>query len=77
MVRGEAYAMTQINLTLPAMHCDGCVRAITKVAQKLDPAAVVQAELATHAASFTGALDEAALRAALARAGFPPGGDAE
>lgn len=69
--------MTQIDLILPAMHCDGCVRAVTKVAQKLDPAAVVKAELATHAASFSGALDEAALRAALARAGFPPGADAD
>jgi len=73
MVRREGDAMTQINLTLPAMHCDGCIRAITAVARRLDPDATVSTELATHAARFSGQLDEPALRAALTRAGFPPG----
>ncbi|NCY24525.1 MAG: copper chaperone [Alphaproteobacteria bacterium] len=65
--------MTQINLTIPDMHCNGCLRAITRLAQKLDPQAQVSADLPTRRASFTGALDEAALRAALARAGYQPG----
>jgi copper chaperone CopZ len=55
------------------MHCNGCLRAITRLAQKLDPQAQVSADLPTRRASFTGALDEAALRAALARAGYQPG----
>ena len=51
--------MTQINLTIPDMHCNGCLRAITRLAQKLDPQAQVSADLPARQASFTGALDEA------------------
>jgi copper chaperone len=65
--------MTQINLTLPDMHCDGCLRAITRLAQKLDPQVRVSADLPARQASFIGTLDEAVLRAALARAGYQPG----
>ena len=64
--------MTQINLTLPEMHCDGCVRAITRLAQKQDPDARVSADLPARLASFSGKLDEAVLRAALAKSGYQP-----
>jgi copper chaperone len=64
--------MTEINLTLPEMHCDGCVRAITRLAQKQDPQAQVAADLPSRKVRFTGALDEAVLRAALAKAGYQP-----
>jgi copper chaperone CopZ len=55
------------------MHCNGCLRAITRLAQKLDPQAQVSADLPARQASFIGALDEAVLRAALAKAGYQPG----
>ena len=65
--------MPQITLTLPDMHCDGCIRAITRVAQKQDAAATVTADLPARRVTLSGALDEPALRAALAKAGFPAG----
>lgn len=64
--------MTQINLTLPDMTCGGCAKAVTKAVQKLDPAAVVEADPPSHAARITSVASEADLRAALTRAGFPP-----
>jgi Cu+-exporting ATPase len=64
--------MNQITLTLPGMHCDGCVRSITRLAQKQDPQAAVTADVPARRATFSGALDEAVLRAALAKAGYQP-----
>ncbi len=64
--------MTQINLTLPDMTCGGCAKAVTKAVQKLDPAAVVDADPPRHAARITTTAREADLREALAAAGFPP-----
>ncbi len=64
--------MTHINLTLPDMVCGGCAKAVTKAVQKLDPAAVVDADPDTHAARITSTAREADLREALTRAGFPP-----
>lgn len=64
--------MTQINLTLPDMVCGGCVKSVTRIAQKLDSGATVDADPTTHAACITTTAREADLREALARAGFPP-----
>jgi copper chaperone len=64
--------MTQINLTLPDMTCGGCAKVVTKAVQKLDPAAVVEADPPSHLARITTIAREADLRAALADAGFPP-----
>lgn len=64
--------MSSITLTLPDMHCDGCIGAVTRIAQRLDPAARVSAELADRSMTVAGRVEEAALRGALARAGFPP-----
>lgn len=54
------------------MTCSGCVRAITKAVQRLDPAAAVAAEVATHLVHIDSALGAAELRAALQDAGFTP-----
>lgn len=64
--------MEHIILTLPAMHCDGCVGAVTRVARRLGFTKVA-ADLATGRVVFDGGGDEPALRAALTKAGFPPG----
>jgi copper chaperone len=40
--------MSTIDLTLPSMTCGHCVKTVTATAQRLDPAAQVQADLATH-----------------------------
>jgi copper chaperone len=40
--------MSTIDLTLPSMTCGHCVKTVTAAAQRLDPAAQVQADLATH-----------------------------
>ena len=37
-----------IELTLPDMTCGHCVKTVTATAQRLDPAALVKADLSTH-----------------------------
>lgn len=64
--------MASISLTLPDMHCQGCVGAVGRIVQRLDPAARLSADLAASRVEVEGHIDEAALRAALAKGGFPP-----
>ena len=60
-----------IELTLPAMTCGHCVKTVTTTAQRLDPAARVQADLATHKVQVETATNRAALVKALAEQGYP------
>ena len=60
-----------IELTLPDMTCGHCVKTVTQVAQRLDPAAQVRTDLARHTATFDTATPETDLRAALADEGYP------
>ena len=61
-----------IELTLPDMTCGHCVKTVTATAQRLDPAARVQTDLATHRVSIeSSAVDQAAFEAALAEEGYP------
>lgn len=53
------------------MSCSHCVASITKAVNALDPAATVKADLATHRVTVTGAVNEAAVVAALDEIGFP------
>jgi copper chaperone len=60
-----------IELTLPDMTCGHCVRTVTEVAQRLDPNARVETDLATHRARFETQADPQALRKALEEEGYP------
>jgi copper chaperone len=61
-----------IELTLPDMTCGHCVKTVTATAQRLDPAARVQTDLATHRVIIDSAtIGQAALEAALAEEGYP------
>lgn len=59
-----------IVFTIPDMSCDGCVASITRAAQKLDPAASVRADLATHIVEITSQRSAAELSAAIDDAGY-------
>jgi len=57
--------------SVPDMHCDGCVRSITKAVQGAVPAATVEADLASHTVKVsTGATETIA--EAMRDAGFSP-----
>lgn len=62
--------MTPIDLTLPAMTCGHCVKTVTAAAQRLDPAAQVQADLATHRVTVQTTTTRDALVKALADEGY-------
>jgi copper chaperone len=59
-----------IELTLPAMTCGHCVKTVTATAQRLDPAAQVQADLATHRVTVQTSAAREALVKALAQEGY-------
>jgi len=56
--------------TVPDMTCNGCVNAITAAIQRIDPAAVVQADLPSHKVQIESAKPAADLAAAIDGAGF-------
>lgn len=55
---------------VPEMHCDGCVRSLTKAAQALDPAALVAADMGSHLVTVTTSADGPAVAEAFEDAGF-------
>lgn len=59
---------------VPKIHCDGCVRTVTKALAQLPGVAKVEASAATNKVLVEfnpTALDEARLREALQAAGYP------
>jgi copper chaperone len=62
---------TTLELTLPAMTCGHCVKVVTTTVQRLDPAATVQADLATHRVTLQTRAARQALVEALAAEGYP------
>ena len=56
--------------TIPDMDCDGCITAITRAIQKLDTAAILRADLATHVVEITSSIPKAELEAAIDAAGY-------
>jgi copper chaperone len=62
--------MSTIDLTLPSMTCGHCVKTVTTTAQRLDPAAQVQADLATHRVTVQTTAARDALVKALADEGY-------
>ena len=61
-----------IELTLPSMTCGHCVKVVTSAAQRLDPQAQVQADLATHQVRVETHAAREALVKALSDEGYPP-----
>lgn len=60
-----------IELTLPTMTCGHCVKTITETVHKLDAAARVQADLATHTVQIESTQPADTLKKALAEEGYP------
>ncbi len=60
-----------IELTLPTMTCGHCVKSVTAAAQRLDPQAQVQADLATHRVQVQTVAPREALVKALSEEGYP------
>jgi copper chaperone len=60
-----------LELTLPDMTCGHCVKTVTQAALRLDPAARVQTDLATHRVTIDSSAAPQAIEAALAAAGYP------
>ena len=70
LISHKASTMT-IELTLPDMTCGHCVKTVTATAQRLDPAALVKADLSTHRVTIDSSVAPAAIEAALAAEGYP------
>ena len=60
-----------MKLSIPTMHCGGCVKGVTRAVEKVDKDATVRADLATHEAVVETRAGEADILAALEKAGFP------
>ena len=60
-----------MKLSIPTMHCGGCVKGVTRAVEKVDKDATVGADLATHEAVVETRAGEADILAALEKAGFP------
>jgi copper chaperone len=58
--------------TVPDMTCGGCVKAITGAIQRLDPAAVVRADVDSHVVEIDSARPAADFAEAIDAAGFTP-----
>ena len=61
-----------IKLTLPAMTCGHCVRAVTETVQRVDAAASVKIDLPTHHVSIGSIQPGAVFAAALTEEGYAP-----
>jgi copper chaperone len=59
------------NFHIPSMTCGGCLGAVTKAIQKLDPQAHIEGDLENHTVAVASDRPEASLLAALENAGYP------
>jgi copper chaperone len=60
-----------LSYTVPAMHCGHCERAVKEEVSAVDGVSEVAVDLDTKLVTVTGqALDDAAVRAAIAEAGY-------
>jgi copper chaperone len=60
-----------MEFSIPAMSCGHCVGTITKAVKALDPAAQVDADLASKKVVVQSSQDRQAVAVALAQAGYP------
>jgi copper chaperone len=56
---------------IPGMNCGGCLRAVTRAVQALDPQARVEADLEARTVKVVSRHSEAALLSALSNGGYP------
>lgn len=61
-----------ISLHIPNMNCGGCARGVTSAIREVDAAAEVTPDLPSRTIAVASSASEAALRKALAEAGFAP-----
>ena len=61
-----------IEFRIPAMSCGHCVQAITEAVKTADPAAIVDADLATKSVRVQTTADRQALVEQLTEAGYTP-----
>ena len=59
-----------IQLTLPTMTCNHCVRTVTATVQAVDPQATLQINLPQHTVEITSTQPAQTFTAALAEAGY-------
>lgn len=60
-----------MKLSIPDMHCGGCVRGVTRAVEKVDGSATVTPDLEAREATIQTGASEADILAALQQAGFP------
>ena len=60
-----------LRLQIPKMHCDNCAGRVTRAIQTVDQGATVSPDLSTRNITVATSADEDAIRAALAKAGYP------
>jgi copper chaperone len=56
---------------VPSMNCGGCLRAITRAVQALDPEAQIEADLEARTVKVSSRQSEASLLNALTNGGYP------
>ena len=61
-----------LTLSIPAISCGHCARAITDTVHQLDPGAVVKVDVDARTAVIHTSADAAAVRERLAAEGYPP-----
>ncbi len=61
-----------IELTLPTMTCNHCVRTVTETVQRIDPKATPVIDLQTHRVRIDSAQSAEAFAKALADEGYAP-----
>jgi copper chaperone len=60
----------KLRYRVPGMHCDHCVRAITAGVEGVDGVTRVDVDLEEKTVAVRGAIDDAAVRQAIAEAGY-------
>lgn len=60
-----------LNFLVPDMSCGGCANAITRAVQKIDPRAVVAADLGTKRVAIETSVPAEQVQDILLKAGFP------
>jgi copper chaperone len=61
-----------IEMTLPSMTCDHCVRTVTRTVQDIDPTAKVDIDLALHRLRITSDRGAGEFASALTDEGYQP-----
>jgi copper chaperone len=62
--------MSEIQLKVGGMACEGCASAVKNAVTKAEPAARVEVELSSKTVKVAGATSPEAVKAAIAKAGY-------